>query len=300
MTRENPYVPRPREAVLPNGELAVVGNRQLSNDAVAVPGADRPLYELLMEILEDCHIPDTMPANLAVACRDLVDVRETVSHPERGSVRINGPAYGLSYLNQVREAVARYRDRDPLQLVAVGCSGSKYDTNEPVPAKDLYKGAYWSNKQQYGENCADSWRIISAKHGVLNPKTQIHWYERTPSDLRDVPVQSDQRLPSGDLVETLLDQWALSVYEGLSEWIASLQSDIDPRDIELEILLGTSYRDPLEDRGVFEELRSPGALSITFPYQDNPEAQGGMFEQIGWMSDQVAAASSSTEESCEG
>ena len=71
MTHDNPHVPRPREGELLNGDLAVVGNRQLSNDGVTVPAESRPLYELLLDILWDEHVRDTMPARLAVACDDL-------------------------------------------------------------------------------------------------------------------------------------------------------------------------------------------------------------------------------------
>lgn len=290
MTRDNPHVPRPLEGVVPNGDLAVVQDRQLSNDSVTVPADDRPLYELLMDILEDAHVRDTMPANLAVACDDLVDVRETVSHPDRGSTQINGPAYGLSYLNEVRRAVERHRDREPVTLVAVGCSGSKYDVNGTVPAADLYKGAYWSCKDDYSATIGDDRRIISAQHAVLAPDREIEHYERVPSDLEGVPVDSDQRLPSGDAVETLLDQWALRVHNGLSAWLDDVAGGIDPRDVTLEVLLGTSYRDPLEQRGVFDALRGPAEVEIAFPFQEVEQAQGGNGNQMGWMTDEVEAA----------
>lgn len=290
MTRENPHVPRPREGVLPSGDLAVVRNRQFGNEGVTIPATDRPLYELLMDVLEDCHIPDTMPANIANACDDLVEAREAVSHPERGSARINGPGYGLSYCHEVRRAIEEFRDREPVTLAAVGCSGSKYDDDEPMPAKERYKGAYWTNKRGYGETCAADWRIISAEHAVLNPETPIMYYERTPGDMRGIPIDSDARLPSGDDVSTLLDRWALDVYEQLARWLRSVAGGVDPRDVELEILVGRDYRDPLEDRGVFDALRTPGSLTVSFPFQEVDQAQGGMFEQIDWMGDEVEAA----------
>lgn len=290
MTRANPHVPRPREGVLPDGDLAVVSDRQLSDKAVTVPAGDRPLYRPLMDILEDCHVRDTMPANLAVACDDLVDVREMVSHPDRGSVGINGIGYGLSYLTTVRQAIEDHRDRDPLHLAAVGCSGSKFEDDEPMPAKDRYKGSYWCGKRRYGEVCADDWRVLSAEHALLDPETPIEHYERTPDDLRGIPVDSDARLPTGAAVDTLLDQWALEVYEGLSTWLSDVAGGVDPRDVQLEILLGRDYRDPLERRGVFDALEVPGDLSVSFPFQEEPDAQGGMIPQIDWMGDAVEAA----------
>ncbi len=164
MTRKKPHVPRPREGVLPNGDLAVVRDRQLRDDSVTVPEADRPLYELLMEVLWDCHVPDTMPANLAVECDDLVDVRDLVSNPERGTVSVNGVGYGLGYSQAARRAIEDHRDREPLRLIGVGCSGSKHEVDEPVPAKNLYRGSYWSCKDDYSATFGDDRRIISAEH----------------------------------------------------------------------------------------------------------------------------------------
>lgn len=55
------------------------------------------------------------------------------------------------------------------------------------------------------------------------------------------------------------------------------------------------YREPLEKRGVFDALRAPGELTVSFPFQEVEDAQGGMFEQIGWMSDEIAAAEVATD-----
>lgn len=287
MTRENPHVPRPREGVLPGGDLAVVQDRQLSDDAVTVPAADRPLYELLREILADEHVRDTMPARLAVACDDLVDVRETVADIDRGVVDIAGVGYGMSYCLRVKRAIEAYRDREPLRLAAVGCSGSKDHTDGRLPARERYAGAYWTCKRRYGEVVADDWRILSAEHGVLDPATPIEDYERTPEDLRGVPVDAAGLLPSGAPVETLLDRWALDVYEGLDAWLDAVAGGVDPRDVALEVLIGRRYREPLAERGVFDALRGPAGLSVSFPFQEVEQCQGGNGHQMGWLTDEV-------------
>lgn len=289
------HTPDPREHELPNGDLAVSSHWVWgTRDATTVPEVDRPLYRLLMDVLADAHIPDCLPARLATACDDLVDARETVMNIDRGRVDVEDVGYGMSYYHKVRDAIDAYRDRDPLRLAAVGCSGSKYEDGEPMAAKERYKGAYWSNKRGYGET-RDDWRVISAEHDVLHPETPIAYYERMPDDWRGVPVHSEARLPSGDPVDTRLDQWALDVYEGLSAWIAEVTDDIDPRNVELEVLLGRAYRDPLAERGAFDALRAPGDLTVLFPFQEVEQAQGGMFEQIGWMSDEIAAAAVATD-----
>jgi len=285
------HVPRPREHDLPGGNLAVSSHWvHGARDATTVQAEDKPLYRLLLDILNEAHVPDTMPARLATECDDLVAVRDAVTDIERGRSGIGGCSYGLSYLKAVRRAIDEYRDRDPLTLAAVGCSGSKYKDDDLMRAKERYKGAYWSNKSSYGETCSDDWCIISAEHSVLHPETPIEYYEKTPDDLRGIPIDSHQRLPNGDAVTTLLDRWALDVYEGLATWLSDAANGIDPRDVELEILLGRAYREPLEDRGVFDRLRVAGALTVSFPFQEVEQAQGGMFEQIGWMGDEVEAA----------
>ncbi len=264
-----------REHELPSGDL-VVSRHWVHGvkDAVTVPAADRPLYRLLQEVLAEAAIPDTMPARLARGCGDLVSVHKAVTDIERGSAGLGGVSYGLSYLHAVREAIEVYRDREPLTLVAVGCSGSKHPDDGPMPARERYKGSYWAGKRRYYETIGDAGQIISAEHGLLHPETPIEDYERTPDDLRGVPIDSDHRLPSGDGVSTLLDRWALDVFEGLVEWLDDAAGGIDPRDVELEILLGRDYRDPLEERGVFDALNTRGTLEISFPFQNGAGRSG--------------------------
>lgn len=289
--RDDPHVPRPREHDLPNGDLAVSSHWVWGvRGATTVAADDKPLYRLLMDILADTHVPDTMPAHLATECDDLVDVRETVMDIDRGSAAVDGIGYGLSYCYNVRDAIEEYRDRDPPRLVAVGCSSSKDDTDDLVAARDRYEGAYWSCKRRYGETLADEWSIISAQFGVLDPCEEIPYYERTTDDIEGIPVDSDKRLPSGDDVLTLLDQWAVQVYEGLTTWLQSAAGGIDPRDVELEVLLGEKYKKPLQERAVFDRLRIPGDVTVSFPFQEVEQAQGGNGYQMGWMTDEVEAA----------
>lgn len=286
-----------REHDLPNGGLVVAHEfRGHVDHTVTVAPDDRPLYELLIDILADAdrRLRPCFAANVATEFDTLPAAERGLRDIERGGTGIGDRWYGMSITLSAARAIAEYRDREPLQLAAVGCSGSKYEDDELMPAKDRYKGAYWSNKRGYGET-RDDWRVISAEHDVLDPETPISYYERTPDDWQGVPVHSEARLPSGEAVDTRLDQWALDVYEGLSAWLADVTDDVDPRDVELEVLLGQSYREPLEERGVFDSLRAPGELTVSFPFQDVEQAQGGMFDQIDWMSDEIASAEVATD-----
>jgi len=294
-TGRDPHVPAPIERERPDGSLRVVERSDLRRSRprqMVVSAEDRPLYAVLSDVLADVHVPDLFPAALATAATDTANALDRVTSIDRGFIDppLPGASYALSYAKTAAEALREHRDRAPLRLVAVGCSGSKHEDDEPMPAKNRYKGAYWTNKRRYYETVGDDGRIISAEHAVLHPDTPIQHYEQTPDDLRGVPIDSDRRLPPGDGVDTLLDRWALDVYEGLMDWIQGEASPTDPRDVELEVLLGRSYRQPLEQRGVFEGLRAPGDLAVSFPFQEVEQAQGGMFEQIDWMGDEVEAA----------
>jgi len=288
---ERDMTPTPREHQAPNGDLVVSAHGPWGvRDDYLLDGGDRELYDLLMRVLADAHIPDLMPARLASECHDLVDARKTLEQIDRGSVPIAGVGYGMGFCMAARDAIEDHRDREPVTLVAVGCSGSKHDADKPEPAAQLYRGAYWSCKRDYGETVGSDWRIISAQHAVLDPVSEIDTYERVPDDLRGVPVDSQKRLPNGDEVVSLLDQWALRVYEELTQWVWNIANGLDPRDVELEVLLGRSYRGPLEDRGVFERLRATGEVTVSFPFQEIEQAQGGNGNQMSWMTDEVASA----------
>jgi len=285
-------IDQPRHHELADGGLAVADEfRGHVRRTVTVSPSDRQLYELFIDILGESgeKVRGCFAADVATAFDALPAAERGLRDIDRGGTGIGERWYGMSITLGAARAIADYRDRDPLRLAAVGCSGSKYEDDEPMPANERYKGAYWSNKRGYGES-QDDYRVISAEHDVLHPNAEIEYYERTPDDWRGIPVDSDGRLPSGDSVDTRLDQWALDVYEGLSEWISKATDCVDPRDIELEVLLGKQYREPLESRGVFDSLRAPGELAVSFPFQDVEQAQGGMFEQMDWMSDEIETA----------
>lgn len=267
----------------------VQSDSPLNDNTVELSGDEVRFHDLLCEVVPEDDVPALMLANLAIAANDLIEARDLVSRPERGMADINGPGYGLSYCHRVREAIEEHRDREPMQLVAVGCSGSKHDVDEPTPAADLYKGGYWTNKQEYAEALGEDWRIISAQHAVLEPDERIDHYERVPEHLEGVPVDSEQRLPNGDHVETLLDQWALRVHLGLAQWFDEVAGGVDPRDIELEVLLGKKYEKPLRKRGVFDRLRVRGDIEVSFPFREVDDLTG-IGKQRGWMSEQVQAA----------
>lgn len=285
---------QPREYELPDGGIATVKRmRGTVRESVTVPPAKRGFYDLLSDILlsdSPIGIEPVFVAYLTRECDTLPAAEQQLRDVERGTVSLDGAAYGLSITRPAAKAIGDYRDAHTIKLAAVGCSGSKFEDAGLLPAVERYKGSYWQNKRKYGKFCADQMKIISAEHDLLDPETPIEYYERTPDDWEGIFVDADTRLPSGDDVETRLDQWALDVYNGLSQWVNSATGQWGENNVELDILLGQAYIDPLAQRGVFDTLAAPCELTVNHPFQDVPEAQGGLFEQIGWMGDQVEQA----------
>jgi hypothetical protein len=169
---------------------------------------------------------------------------------------------------------------DTIHLAVVGCSSSKFDVDGKVRAHNLYKGSYWSNKNGYGHYVADDSKILSAEHGLISPFKEIEHYDTSVDDLHE-PV--DPTVFGGP---TKIDQWASNVRDELNNWLA----EQDPnKPVLLEVLIGKSYRTPLDDRGVFDDLDHPN-VTVKFPFQEYEQATGGLMNQIRWMSDMVNEA----------
>src|SRR5437868_1817333 len=62
-------------------------------------------------------------------------------------------------------------------VALVACVKTKSD--HAVPAKDLYSSPLFRMSRRYAESNADRWFILSAEHGLLDPKTITHPYDTT-------------------------------------------------------------------------------------------------------------------------
>lgn len=195
------------------------------------------------------------------------------------------------------------------RFVLIGCGAAK--ASEPVEARDLYTSSYFVVKRQYAEAAvqwartadrqANSWGILSAEHAVLPPRLEVAPYDTTVDDLRDVPIPGEPtyELPSGEPVETELDQWAMRVHSAIGSWLrrpfAADQQDSPCR--ELVVLAGSDYVDALREREIFsgrptairtgrETYRAlPPKATVRFPFQERDF--DGMFEQMAWLSERA-------------
>ena len=199
------------------------------------------------------------------------------------------------------------------RFVLVGCGAAK--ASETVEARDLYTSSYFAVKRQYAEAAvqwagttdrrANSWAILSAEHAVLPPRMEVDPYDTTIDDLRGEPIAGEQayELPSGELVETELDRWAMRVHSALASWLrrpfAADQQESPCR--ELVVLAGSDYVDALRERDIFSgrptAIRTgretyqalPPKATVRFPFQERDF--DGMFDQMAWLSERTDALS---------
>jgi hypothetical protein len=67
-----------------------------------------------------------------------------------------------------------------MEIGLVSCVKTKQDS--PAPPGELYTSDYFQKMRAYAEQHHDEWRILSAKHGLLNPNGDpIEPYEETLS-----------------------------------------------------------------------------------------------------------------------
>lgn len=138
---------------------------------------------------------------------------------------------------------------DPDALYLVACVKTKRKSR--TPAKDLYVSSLFTKSRAYVESRHGRWRILSAKHGLVDPDRVIGPYELT---LNTMGI-ADRR------------KWATGVLEKLSK--------VDPQPRQIVMLAGTRYREHL-----IPELQRRG-IEIIIPME------GLAFgEQLSWLDSQ--------------
>lgn len=69
------------------------------------------------------------------------------------------------------------------KIALVGCSAKKLGKNNPTQkylAKDIYQGQNFKKSLEEGISklsCSSDYYILSGKHGLLNPKDEIEYYD---------------------------------------------------------------------------------------------------------------------------
>lgn len=145
--------------------------------------------------------------------------------------------------NLFSETSFRFR-KDMKRVALIACVKAKRD--RPTEARKLCTSTWFKKARTYAESGSDTWRILSAKHGVLHPDKVTRPYDQS---LRDLSAQARR-------------EWALGVLESLKEILS-------PEDVVV-ILAGRIYRQnltgpieqmvaevavPMEGLGIGEQLR---------------------------------------------
>lgn len=178
----------------------------------------------------------------------------------------------------------------------MGCGYAKQDTDEPVPAEDLYTSNYFELKKRYAKarstpyEGTTGWTILSAKHDVLWPHIEKEPYDLIIDDLEDdpAPVEPDDyqdlAYPWDEpLYETRLDFWTRRVHFGLASWLdfKSGFPEKDPHCQRLIVLAGNDYIEPLQENNVFD----PFPWKTQFPFQE--QDFDGIGEQMQWLKEEA-------------
>ena len=165
-------------------------------------------------------------------------------------------------------------DEGDLQAAVVGPDEMWGSTHGPAwRAEDLYMSTYFGVKREFAEVITrwaqsyegnpGAWGVLSAEHGVIPHWKPLPAYDTTVDDLGADPTNPDHRVdnphgrrrPDGREIVTKMDRWAASVAYGLCRWVACFRDGgvggaVEPN--KLLVLAGSSYTEPLAERGVFE------------------------------------------------
>ncbi len=144
-------------------------------------------------------------------------------------------------------------------LILVGCVKSKVDY--PAQARCLYKSPLWNYRREYAECLGCAWYILSAKHGLLDPLSEIEPYDLALSDMS----AAERR------------EWSERVLADLVKKHPSLSGKV------VEIHAGKPYA----EHGLEDGLIKMGA-TVCRPLKH----MRGIGSQIAWYKERLAAACS--------
>ena len=163
-------------------------------------------------------------------------------------------------------------------VVVVGCGSEKRTSR--APARDLYTSAYFAKKREYAETIGDSWQVLSALYGSVDPTSLAQPYDVT---IEDYPLDSDSH-PRARY--RTIDEWAEAFVDGIANSVRNRERWDDWLPLgRIVILAGQQYVEPLRDR--LDTLADEHGFEVVYPFDDTD----GIGEQIDWLTDEIEAAS---------
>lgn len=165
----------------------------------------------------------------------------------------------------------------PETLVLVGCGAAKQATT--VPARELYTSNYFGLKREYAETVGDSWAIMSALYGAIEPDEPTAPYDVT---IGDYPLDDEQRVE-----HATVDEWAGAVLADVEQRLRERDGGKSAPD-RVVILAGRSYVDPIRDE--LDRTAAECGVETVYPFDDT----SGIGEQMGWLREQIEAVESAS------
>ena len=165
----------------------------------------------------------------------------------------------------------------PETLVLVGCGAAKQATT--VPARELYTSNYFGLKREYAETVGDSWAILSALYGVVEPDESTAPYDVT---IDDYPLDNEQRVD-----HATVEEWAGEVLVDVKQRLRERDGDRSALD-QVVILAGRSYVEPIRDE--LDRRAAECGVETVYPFDDT----SGIGEQMGWLRERIEAVESAS------
>lgn len=151
------------------------------------------------------------------------------------------------------------------KLALIGCGAAK----EPgvLPAKDKYSSNYFNLKWDYGDVVCDKQRIVSAKYGLIEPDEEIDDYDVTVRDMN-----AEDR-----------ENWGARVGRELTSTVTSFELDEDELPVEIHLLLGSAYQEPIMEDLLWLEAQG---CELVYPFEDT----SGIGEQMSVLKERTQDA----------
>jgi hypothetical protein len=127
------------------------------------------------------------------------------------------------------------------EIGLVSCVKTKRE--EPATPKDLYTSDYFKKMRAYVEQYHDEWRILSAKHGLLDPEGEpIGPYDETLSGARVGKKRAWAERVADQLDEQgLLSKDIILVFHAGKDYYEELLPHIEDEKISIEIPTESLY-----------------------------------------------------------
>lgn len=86
-----------------------------------------------------------------------------------------------------------------MRVALVGCASQKL--KRPAPARELYVSALFKKASAYAQQEADSWFILSAKHGLVHPDEVLEPYDVKLGTKQAGPIHDWSQKVRAQLIE---------------------------------------------------------------------------------------------------